>query len=369
MKKVKNKISIIIPVYNSERTIDNCIKSILDQIENDEIILINDGSTDSSYDICRFYVNKYGDNVKVLNIENNGVSNARNIGIKHASGEWIMFVDSDDEIIEKSLEEIRNQLDEVVDMVYFNYIGTNENLIYTGKVSYISQEEAERFSYDYVGNIDDISKYFSIHNMIFSPCWGKIYRKSMLDKNYIRFNNELILSEDLCFNVKCINYARQIKTCDIPIYKYKLNPVSVTHSFRLDHIIKRKKLIEYMLTIVPLNYVNEEAKEKYILLTVLRLCENILYSENTKKGVKLFKEIVKNQEVNRIIKKFKKEKISNGKFQKYYYAIVLHLLKYNMPKGALFTGMIYSKLKSFIFDEETREGFHGRVNKRHNTRI
>lgn len=96
-----DKISVIVPIYNSEKYLDECIKSILEQTyENFELILVNDGSNDKSIEIC----NNYQSNekrIKVLNLEHNGVSNARNKGIDIATGQWICFVDSDD-IIDKT---------------------------------------------------------------------------------------------------------------------------------------------------------------------------------------------------------------------------------------------------------------------------
>lgn len=98
------KISIIVPVYNTEKYLHKCVDSILAQTFPDfEILLVNDGSTDSSRQICESYANK-DSRIKVFNKENEGVSSARNVGIENAKGEWITFVDSDDWINERTLE-------------------------------------------------------------------------------------------------------------------------------------------------------------------------------------------------------------------------------------------------------------------------
>ena len=93
---MSGKVSVIIPVYNGEKTIEKCINSIINQSYKDlEIIIVNDGSTDNTYEICQKYSQK-DDRIQVINQENKGVCLARNIGIKFSKGDYIQFVDSDD---------------------------------------------------------------------------------------------------------------------------------------------------------------------------------------------------------------------------------------------------------------------------------
>ena len=102
-------ISFIIPIYNSEKYIKRCIDSILKQRGvNIEVILINDGSTDDSEKICYQYCERYK-NIRYVKILNSGVSNARNVGIKNAQGDWICFVDADDYLLENSLERVYDE--------------------------------------------------------------------------------------------------------------------------------------------------------------------------------------------------------------------------------------------------------------------
>lgn len=116
----KGKISIIIPVYNLEKYLSACIDSILCQkYKNLEIIIVNDGSTDSSKEICEEYQNK-DQRVRVFSQNNSGVSVARNKGIKHATGDWIMFVDGDD-LVDANLSEIIPQLDLENDVYMFAF--------------------------------------------------------------------------------------------------------------------------------------------------------------------------------------------------------------------------------------------------------
>ena len=97
------KLSVIVPMYNSEKTIERCLQSIVDQTyKNLEIVLVNDGSIDKSLEICKNWENK-DDRIIVVSQDNRGVSSARNNGIKHSSGELLTFVDSDDYFIKRSL--------------------------------------------------------------------------------------------------------------------------------------------------------------------------------------------------------------------------------------------------------------------------
>ena len=101
------RLSIIVPIYNSEKYLENCLKSICYPISNEiEIILINDASTDNSIKICNIFKKKFK-NIKLINLKKNkGVSYSRNVGIKISSGEYLCFVDSDDELLPKSLNNI-----------------------------------------------------------------------------------------------------------------------------------------------------------------------------------------------------------------------------------------------------------------------
>ena len=109
MEEKKIKFSIIIPVYNVEKFLERCLKSICElKLEDKEIILINDGSTDNSLEILEKYIKIYPKNIKIISQKNQGVSKARNVGIENSIGEYILFIDSDDFIEPKQTEKILN---------------------------------------------------------------------------------------------------------------------------------------------------------------------------------------------------------------------------------------------------------------------
>src|SRR5690606_36017952 len=100
--------SIIIPVFNSSSKLNKCIDSVVMQLsDNDEVIIINDGSTDDSENICKEYVDKYTQ-IKYLYKQNGGVSSARNLGIQESSNDWVIFLDSDDELLYNLLKTLRD---------------------------------------------------------------------------------------------------------------------------------------------------------------------------------------------------------------------------------------------------------------------
>ena len=115
------KYSVIIPVYNVEKYINRCLKSILSQRYNDlEIILIDNGSTDRSGSICDIYANEDA-NISVYHIENHGVGSARNFGLSKARGEFIYFVDSDDYLVGNLFAEFEDKLTPDLDLLVFSY--------------------------------------------------------------------------------------------------------------------------------------------------------------------------------------------------------------------------------------------------------
>ena len=181
------QISIIVPVYNSENYLRRCVNSILTQTFTDfELILINDGSTDESGEICNFYQTK-DSRVRVYHKNNAGVSSARNVGLRYARGEWITFVDSDD------------WLDDVyLDKLYFNSAYKADLVISYGK--YIRKSgmvQLIQYPYRYVG-VNEIGILFLEHDLAWqtSP-WAKLYRRDKCLDMY--FIEGMHIGEDLVF--------------------------------------------------------------------------------------------------------------------------------------------------------------------------
>ena len=202
-------VSIIIPVYNAEKTLFKCIESILINTYGDyEIILINDGSSDNSMEIMEAYEGKYPEKIKIFSQENQGVAKTRNRGIGYARAKYIMFIDCDDSIendyIEKFVAEIEKKN---LDVVIGGYKRTT----------------SQRVLYEMKLENTPWSRYMSM-----AP-WSKIYKKEFLIENKIEFLDNNI-GEDAYFNLQVINLTNKISILDYVGYHWFYNEQSVSNT-------------------------------------------------------------------------------------------------------------------------------------------
>lgn len=205
-------ISVIIPIYNTEKYLSACIESVLQQ-ENVsiELILVDDGSTDSSPGICDTYANNYS-NVKSIHIQNSGPATAKNVGLKLARGNYIALTDSDDKMEPLMLQKMINAAySHNADIVCCNYKQIDEQgnislLPYTNKIYVLNHEE---------GLIHFFGK-----DKIYSQCWTKIYRRKMLNDHNIENISGLHTDEDIIFNIQSFSHAQKTIIIDEPLYKY-----------------------------------------------------------------------------------------------------------------------------------------------------
>lgn len=207
-------ISIIVPVYNTEQYLPQCIDSILSQSYADfELLLIDDGSTDGSGTICDAYAQK-DKRVRVFHKENGGVSSARNLGLEKAGGEWICFVDSDDELMPNGLQVMVDGISDEVSMVIAGYIICDDN----GTITYSIDKR--------VSCIIDIEKAVK---ELFAPSdyyyqgyiCSKLLKRSVICRNNIGFSEDVFFNEDRLFLMQyiCI-IEKNVFYTTIPVYKY-----------------------------------------------------------------------------------------------------------------------------------------------------
>lgn len=206
------KLSIILPVYNVEEYLEECLDSLINQnYQNYEIIAVNDGSKDNSLKILKNYQKKYPHLVKVYDKENGGVSTARNYGIENAKGEYLFFVDSDDCILPNSLKKLGDHLEEDYDVIAFPYtVGTTK--------------ENSKLMQVFDSSIEDLNKRLIIG--VPGPV-NKVCKKSIYTKNKLSFPIG-IYHEDLATIPKLGLYANKIKFLDEPLYFYRERPNSAT---------------------------------------------------------------------------------------------------------------------------------------------
>jgi len=200
-------ISIIIPVYNCSIYINKCIDSIINQKGVDyEILLIDDGSTDSSGNICDLYAKKHK-NIMVYHKENEGVSAARNTGLDNCHGEYITYVDSDDFLEPNVLSLMLKKLLELdVDIIIgsFNKVSSEGDLYpsiqNTDGDSLLDANEIVEYRISYLRN--------PRKNQMLMICWAKLLRMSIIGKNNIRFDTSLDIGEDMNFNFNYLSYVK-----------------------------------------------------------------------------------------------------------------------------------------------------------------
>lgn len=339
-------LSIIVPIYNAENYLSECIDSLLDQKGVDlDIVLVNDGSKDSSSVICEKYHKEYN-NIQYISIKNGGVSNARNIGIEMAIGDWICFVDADDHLLPNCIEKVLPHLEDNVSVLCCNYMMNNIEKDYKETVKDISSQEAVTYLFDYMGNKDEISKYMTAQHMLFTPCWGKFYRREYLLENGLRFPVELKLSEDLFFNYAAFSKANKIRLFDYPIYGYNINANSVTHQVRESHFTNRILLIEKLDKVVDDNKETRTSVNRYILTSLLGLNYQVCLHKNKNKCKQMLIEALRKKTIEEIIGNNNNWPTSDGKYQKIYYRLVLNMWKRKAYTIGVAVGKIYNNLKN-----------------------
>lgn len=218
-------ISIIIPVYNVEKYLKKCIDSVLKQTyENLEIILVNDGSTDSCGQICEEYQKK-DKRIRLVVKTNGGLSDARNAGMDAAAGKYFYFLDSDDFIEPSLIETLYHELaKENADMVIFNFTKVTETGEIAGKSNFVPG------TYD----LSTSSSKFDYLLRIFLEykngweAWNRIYRADLIKKHNLRFiNNSIIFAEDLCFNFYYFMHTERLVTIENSLLNYLVRGDSI----------------------------------------------------------------------------------------------------------------------------------------------
>lgn len=201
------KISIIVPVYNTEKYLHSCIESVLSQTYEDfELLLINDGSMDSSGMICDEYALK-DSRVRVFHKENGGVTSARCLGVEKSKGDWVSFVDSDDIIKSCYLDVLSRSIEEDVDII-------------VTKISDEKIHECKSSSQEFIKNI--------LLGTIARGVPAKLYRKSLFTNKTFCLSSAFRIGEDEIMNLRVGQHAKNIKNIAKNIYTYRHNLDSVT---------------------------------------------------------------------------------------------------------------------------------------------
>lgn len=243
------KISVIIPIYNSERYLEECLASIVGQsYQNIEIICIDDGSTDGSASILERF-KKNDERVRIVRQENSGAATARNNGISHATGDYCIFVDADDWIEENTCDEINRIIQTTqYDVVLFDYYKEKKN----GREARHLYENACEFDAFSINELQMRAIGLSnewLHRPqdleILSPLWTKAYKVELLRRQGV-FMKKMKCGEDTFFNIEYLGCCKSACYTRKIFYHYRSNEESVTRTYKADCFENFKTLYQYI---------------------------------------------------------------------------------------------------------------------------
>lgn len=315
------RISIIVPVFNAENQLPKCIDSILAQsLSNFELLLIDDGSTDGSLEICEKYAEREK-RIRVFHQENAGPSAARNKGIEHASGKYLTFIDADDFVEPNYLQGFfKLEKDPEAAVVIQGYIRESRNGLFRKENLPEEIFQTHQFSNLFLS-------VFLIRKWPF--VWAKLFDKNIIDKHKVLFDKEINFGEDLIFFLNYVKFASKIITINENLYHYKFLPNSLTSSLnevcsetkRLDTVkslltelavqfdfsaalqeYHRSYMNRYLMRVLDSLYLPPSRKQKQERISWLKKLDTeknlelIRYIENPGKRVKIMRQLSDNKQ-------------------------------------------------------------------------
>ncbi len=270
-------LSIVVPIYNSEKFIEQLLQNFLEQdLEKVEIILVDDGSKDNSLKICKEYEKK-NDSIVVVHQENQGASAARNKGIEFAKGKYISFVDSDDSI---SSDYIKNVCDTCeknpADLIQFD--------AYIKKAEDITKREFEMEE-----GYAELNTYYNmvLAQKVNEP-WDKAYKASIIHENHISFDTKMTIGEDVSLTLSFLKYAKIVYVHHAAYYYYERNDEGICANAKLKHLADLDLLYRNMKEFEAQMNLNEDSRsaiDSAMLKGVFRTVAWIMQTGEKKRNV------------------------------------------------------------------------------------
>lgn len=318
----QKKLSVIVPVYNGERWLKQCFRTLQKQsiFAQLEVVLVDDGSIDTSGQMMdEWAFNKK--NVVVIHGENQGVSSARNKGLDVAQGYYIAFLDVDDKLDSDYYETLLNNTDEFSDVICSGYI-----------VEYPESQVVFKASTMHcLDNAEGVEKFLQSKE-IDSNVWNKLFRKELVKE--IRFHKDLVLGEDYYFVFQSICKAKKIKVLSLAKYHYVMNETSAMHScFTKKKLDSRLSVSDYVYAEVIQNYPQfTELAECCVIDSKVRLVGDLYCTKAYKEYPETYKQLYKQVREFRL---YKKAKYSSKKHLIAFAAMKIHpaiyvFLKYKL---------------------------------------
>lgn len=308
----KPKVSVIVPVYNVQDYLDDCMVSIVGQTFTDlEIIMVDDGSTDSSGQLCEDWAKK-DSRIRVVHKQNAGLGFARNTGIEHASGDYLAFIDSDDYVAPEMLETLYNYaLSYGAEVVYsagfyraFSNGEIKDPVIdYDGPVFYHAEAVVSQLLPDVISappeHVDD--------GKVGVSTWKALYKAELFTEKGLRFPSEReFISEDAIYQIDCLKLATSALVIPEVLYYYRENFASLSMKYKLDRFELDKVLYHEQLRRVE-GLPNQETlveRIQRIFISNIRLCifQEALHKENSNKiRLERLREICRDTETKEVL--------------------------------------------------------------------
>ncbi len=345
------KVSIIVPVYNTKESyLRKCIESLINQtIDEIEIIIIDDGSREECAQICDEYGLKYK-NVQVIHQKNQGQGMARSNGLNLASGEWIMFVDSDDwvenNICEKLLVEAKSDVDIIMSSCNECYKNKIIPIIMFDGKEQVWEKEKERLELQLISKSILGSKSYKAKNLMVE--WAKLYRKSFLEKNRINMIATMQYMEDFIFNLYCFEHARKIVYKNYFLYNYRqrINSVSTNSEInRVEDYLKYLEAEKEFINLYNKPLIFQKAHEVRTISSIIAVINKNIFTPKVeyKKGKEKIKELLnKNGKLLYTVKlkyftTYEKICIILLRREKYWLFRIMSLIRYNIKEIKLKT--------------------------------
>lgn len=338
---MEKKVSIIVPVYNAEKYLGYTISSIRRQTyKNIEVILINDGSADGSLQICNNYA-AIDPRIRVIDVQNGGVSAARNRGLAEAAGEYVQFVDADDVIhadMTRRLVEVMETYQKDLVVCGFRMIMLDDRLEKTGQVLFSSSELGKECVLSRDGFFQNMA-YILWKICLLEESWNKIYRREIIKKYQILFPQEISLGEDFCFNMDYFQYINGVVFIEEQLYYYlNTGEDTLTSCYRENYFENQLFLVQRFENLLETNIkIHKEERRylaEYMIAKAIRSIENVFQERN---GMQL---VEKMKAIEKIINhKYVRDAFRKGTYIEAQYEWIRDKIRFSDVKG------IYERVK------------------------
>lgn len=300
-------VSVIIPVFNVEKYLSTCVESVLNQTYNEiEVILVDDGSEDSSGAMCdQFAITD--SRIRIVHKENAGLGYARNTGLEMANGEFVVFIDSDDYIDTRMIERLVNKSVETdSDTVFCGltrvYEDGNEVCVpaFYNNRSFVGKQIIDNVLLEMVGSKPQDSEDANL----FMSVWHALYSMDVVKQNDVRFPSEReIMCEDIMFHIKYLRYANKVTYISDCLYYYRVNPKSLSQVYDPTRFERQKTLSRAIIVELDKFVDSKEylIREQRRLLGGARMQIQAIVSSRENNKLQLIKEICEDKEIEKIL--------------------------------------------------------------------